>query len=251
MTSRAPFLFLALSVVVAACGTETKPPDVAPPTPTTDTVSGGGGAAPRRTVGVRNPFGRALADNLVLDGDFELTGRTGQMPWQSFGKANSNALDYETGGRCRSGVRCAKIADGETLLGYMSQPRAGVALVIGWGRPSSGTCADLSLQIYDMRFDKSLDSLAPTTAGLDETGWCKYEGSFAARLGGGPVIFASTRNGATAVVDDFVALPATSPSLPKVAGPPPTPAELARFASIADWVRRHRPHDAPPVRFDR
>jgi hypothetical protein len=250
MMPRRHLLALLLPVVVAACGTETKQPDIAPPTPTTDTTSGGGGPAPRRTVGVRNPFGRALADNLILDGDFELTGRSGQMPWQSFGQSGNAGLNYETGGRCRSGVKCGKIAEGETLLGYMSQPRAGVTLVTAWGKPASGACGDLSIQIYDMSFNKNVTSLAAATPGLDETGWCKYEGSFGAKLGAGPVIFASTRAGA-AVVDDFVALPATSPSLPKIAGPPPTQAELDRYEAISDWVRRHRPHDAPPVSLDR
>ena len=46
----------------------------------------------------------------MVDGDFELTGRSDQAPWIVFDpNQGQTTLNYDTGGRCRSGIRCATL----------------------------------------------------------------------------------------------------------------------------------------------
>ena len=60
----------------------------------------------------------------MVDGDFELTGRSDQAPWIVYNQGQQT-LNYDTGGRCRSGVRCAVIGKGDGLIGYLASPVTG------------------------------------------------------------------------------------------------------------------------------
>ena len=61
------------------------------------------GLTVKRTVEQRSPFGNtSYPANLLVDGDFEFTGRNEQMPWLAFGNAGQQTLNYDTGGLCHS-----------------------------------------------------------------------------------------------------------------------------------------------------
>jgi hypothetical protein len=89
--------------------------------------SSGGGAEPEpepavRQVFVRNPIGLPI-DNLLADGDFELSivpeGEAGgQYGWIALrGNGGTAPLLAETGGLCRSGLRCGRLPAGRILFG--------------------------------------------------------------------------------------------------------------------------------------
>lgn len=109
------------------------------PSPASGSASGGAGAGgaggaggegaggstpgPRiREVFLRNPMG-SPPDNLFVDGDFELSivpeeSSGGQYGWIAFTSGGSPAtLLGETGGLCRSGLRCGRVRSGRLLFG--------------------------------------------------------------------------------------------------------------------------------------
>ena len=113
------FAVLGAVVVTAACSEEKLAP--APVDATTSSSSSGGSAGtggstvtppePRiRTVETRNPWGGALG-NLFVDGDFEfsvvLQGSSPQAGWFAFSNNGQGYVRGETGGLCKSGMRCA------------------------------------------------------------------------------------------------------------------------------------------------
>lgn len=74
--------------------------------------------APIREVFVRNPWGMP-ANNLLVDGDFEfsITTGEGQYGWLLIDETAGGtlALNAETGGLCKSGLKCA-VAPAKTIL---------------------------------------------------------------------------------------------------------------------------------------
>jgi hypothetical protein len=116
-------------LAVGACDDErlspvpTNPPPEPPPT---GGAGGTGGEAPTpgpriREVFYRNPMG--TPGNLLADGDFELSivpegAAGGQYGWVAFrGGGTPDALLGETGGLCRSGLRCARVDANRALYG--------------------------------------------------------------------------------------------------------------------------------------
>ncbi|MBK6696938.1 MAG: hypothetical protein IPG50_32850 [Myxococcales bacterium] len=250
MRARFSLLLAASSALflLAACtdGTPAAPsaaPAEAPAAPT-ETV------AARRTVEVRNPFGNtAVADNLMADGDFELTGRYDQQPWLAFGQGGQSVLNFETGGRCRSGVRCLVLGPDEAVLGWMATPAAGKITIALWARPVGGSCKDLIVRIVDMDKDSNTAVGFPAPA-EDERGECFFEGSAASLPGGSPAVWLEVAGNAKAksiVVDDVVALPVAGngASLRSLALSFATRAP-ARLPFVADWVKRNRRFGLPP-----
>lgn len=117
---------LGLSLVAApGCGSEERLSPV--DRPSSSNSSGGGGAEPEpepavRQVFVRNPIGLPI-DNLLADGDFELSivpeaEAGGQYGWIALrGNGGTAPLLAETGGLCRSGLRCGRLPAGRILFG--------------------------------------------------------------------------------------------------------------------------------------
>lgn len=215
------FSSLVFAGLVAACGTEgtpAAPAPVADPLPTS-TPAPPAATAPVRSVYQRNPLGNALAaDNLFADGDFELTGRTGQMPWLAYANMAQGTLDYDTGGRCRSGVRCGVLGKNQSLIAFVASPPKENFFVSVYVKPQSGNCAEVRAYVADELLGAS-SSMLKAPKEPDETGWCLFAGTVFNMANLNPALFvefvgapASKR----ALVDEGVALPI---SQMKKAGP--------------------------------
>ena len=201
-------------------------------------------AAGRRTVGHRNPFGDAFqSDNLMVDGDFELTGRTDQAPWTSYDpNQGPTTLNYDTGGHCRSGIRCATLAQPNVLVGYMASPLEGKMEVKLYAKVSSQKCADL--QVFAVDFETGLEdkSVNPTSQAPAEDGWCLYAGEVDNLAFQQPVLYVSLGAEVTVTIDQVSVLPMGEASV-HGALPPVTPVDAAteaRIAKVAAWLRQHR-----------
>lgn len=249
MLSRAAVCGLALAA--AGCGKND-----ASPAPSENVDAGGDAGAPGpqavvRTVETRSPFGNLeVPDNLLLDGDFEFTGRNGQMPWLTFGGGGQGTLAFATGGLCRSGVRCAALAAGSEMIGWMASPKTGGMSVSLWAKPPSGSCTDLRAFVTDIEGEADGDSLVAESTKTDASGWCHFVGDTANFAGAQPVVYvatASNRVQGPILVDDVVAraLPATLKRTlaQRPVGLDPVSKERVRF--IGAWVRTHRIYGLP------
>lgn len=200
--------------------------------------------SPIRTIETRNPFGdTSNPANLMVDGDFELTGRSEQMPWITFTNAGQSTLDYATGGKCKSGVRCASIASGTELVGYFSSPKTGSMNATLWVRPDSGNCNDVQVVALDLDNQSSQPTASLTVSSQDATtGWCNFAGSIPNMAEEQPVLYvnvADTMKG-VALIDDGVILPADSTNSYTRTLITLTPQKRQRVQLIGAWIRAHR-----------
>lgn len=231
-----------------ACGRD-EPRGIAPPVPTQEVDSGEAPASSVvRTVSYRNPFGDVgHPDNLALDGDFEFSGRSGQTPWiAASGNGAGLPLDYETGGHCRSGVRCGHMQAQSILLGTVATPPAGKLYVRVWAKPDAGKCSDLSVALFDSTTNQSAGSAAAQSPAPDDTGWCTYEAVVPSIPLHAPLLYLKSKEQAV-TVDAVVVLPTTGPK-PLLAGPPISKTEEALVGKLAAAMRqRGEPQKAPPM----
>ena len=229
--------------MLSACGTDEPKPALPAPLPSVDAPPPAG---PVRTVGYRNPLGNTrVVDNLMADGDFELTGRSGQMPWQAFDKNGQVTLDYDSGGRCRSGVRCGSFVKGQNLIGFFAFPDTGNVAVTIYGKPETGKCTDMRAYVYDLTNTAAATFLVQLASTPDATGWCTYSGVAKGLARLEPVVYLDNVGGRV-LVDEAVALPVSGklmldPAPPQVVDG----ATLARARDIADWIHRNRAFGAP------
>jgi hypothetical protein len=173
----------ALAALTAACTvTEEIPPlpaatapadagsDASPPSTVTPWV--------KRTVETRNPYG-GPAGNLLADGDFEFSTvaqQGAQLGWRGYtadGKGTVNILT-ETGGLCRSGLRCAVFQPGTLLFlrGTAANGLGNVASLYG-KMPAGATCDSVTPILVDCDALTIHEELVSTTQpGPD--GWCHY-----------------------------------------------------------------------------
>jgi hypothetical protein len=212
------------------------------------------GLVVKRTVEQRSPFGNtSYPANLLADGDFEFTGRNEQMPWIVFGSTGQQTLNYDTGGLCHSGIRCALIAPGDALIGYVSSPKKSTMDVSLWISPvSDGHGASLACKFVQVSMT-DLSNQGTRTDIHSETedpidGWCHFTGSTPNLAGGAPVIYVDFAKGAkaSARVDDGVVKPAAGGAagrLPLLRTVPA--AESTRVAFIAEYLRTHRRYGVP------
>ena len=197
-----------------------------------------------RTVEIRNPFGDTTSpSNLMIDGDFELTGRSEQMPWVTFTNSGQSTLDYATGGKCKSGVRCASIASGTELIGYFASPKTGSMNATLWVRPDSGKCTDVQVVALDLDNQSSQPAAQLSVTNQDpNTGWCNFGGSIPNMAEQQPVLYVSLADNVAgnALIDDGVILPADGTSSFTRQLVMLTPQKRARVKFIGDWIRAHR-----------
>ena len=97
----------------------------------------------KRTVMTRSPFG-GPAGNLLVDGDFEMSTvpqAGAQLGWRAFaldGKTPVN-INTETGGLCRSGLRCAVVDPTmQILIRGASAAQGKGNMASGWAKVPSG-----------------------------------------------------------------------------------------------------------------
>jgi hypothetical protein len=212
-------------------------------------------APPKRVVEQRNPFGDTPAEtNLVADGDFELTGRQDQMPWLAFGNDNSGqkTLDFETGGRCRSGIRCASLGPGEQLIGWLASPREGTIEVSIWAKPKNDHCGDIEARVLDLDTQSDAGIAIPATTGAgDVNGWCHLTGTAPNLANRSAVVYVALKSGVTTtlLVDDAFAKPGALVTKTRAhATDPAHPLVVAHVRFISSWLKAHRRFGLPPER---
>lgn len=235
---------LAALFVVGAIGCS-EPTASQPLPPQTSDASVPAPVPPPRSAFHRNPFGDAFqSDNLFVDGDFELTGRTDQAPWIVFNKAQAT-LNYDTGGRCRSGVRCAVIGVGDAIIGNMASPPVEDYEIQIYIRPDMPRCADAEVFTIDLANDATADSIQSLTTAPDVDGWCHFAGKAGNLAYQQPAVYISLSNSATSKtlhIDEASALPMSEVPVHGALPPMkhPDAIALARAQTAVDWIRSHR-----------
>ncbi len=205
-------------------------------------------AAPTRTIGYRNPFGNVLQPgNLMVDGDFELTGRSDQAPWIAFNQMMQaqETLNYDTGGRCRSGVRCGLIGKGDTLIGYFSSPANGGNFNVRvYIQPETGHCGDAVVTTFDVATNNTGQTVQSDTDAPAADGWCVFEGMGQSLSYDEPallVMMASNPQGSMVHVDEATVLPVGQVPVNGIKlMTRAAPDVIAAGNDVANWVRAHR-----------
>jgi hypothetical protein len=255
------FTLAAASLAVLGCSTEeqiapapTAPVAIADAGSDAPADAGADASAPpdvdagtaRRTVMTRSPFGGPVANHFA-DGDFELSssGGTGQYGARAFSVGgNGGGIDFaiETGGLCRSGLRCAVFAPKTAFLlrGVAAALDKG-NVVSFWARvPATKTCAAVSGLMVTCDTLQTGHALKATTLGPNADGWCSY----ASRLAVSPsalclYIQSKLVNDETALLDSAVMGPDDGTVLPQAAEFFVPTAELVEeLEAVRDTIQR-------------
>jgi hypothetical protein len=247
---------LLVAVMLTACDSNPATPQPTPPLTTDAAVPPL--ASPTRTVGYRNPFGNVLQPgNLMVDGDFELTGRTDQGPWIAFNEMQGaqDTLNYDTGGRCRSGVRCGLLSKGDDFIGYLSSPLLGNFNVRVYIMPEGTNCADATVVTFDIATNDTGSAVPAMTPAPAADGWCVFQGmaqNLAYEQPALLVLLASNAMGTTLHVDEATVLPMNVVPINGITAMTRASDDvIARANVISSWIRAHRnfgrtaPHSAP------
>jgi hypothetical protein len=206
-------IFVSCALLLAACTEQfpkelpapVVPPSVMPPQPS---------GTPLRTVEQRSIFGVSKVTNLMADGDFEFTGRSQQMPWIVFGsQAGQGRLNYETGGRCVSGIRCAVLTKTDQIIGWFSSPPSGTFTVSVFIYPgSTGACKGLgSIAAIDINDQNRGFNLAAASMAPDEKGWCTFAATGAAIPGGESALYIESNTDGLRIDNAVVTSESTMP----------------------------------------
>jgi hypothetical protein len=207
-------------------------------------------ATARRQVLQRSPFGNLdQTGNLLFDGDFEWSVPGSQTPWNAFGTLGAVDMVIETGGVCRSGLRCAVMDNTTDLLGEgIAATHAGLALSV-WARVPAGDCAaveiyTLSLMIMSVEMQTSIEA---DGAQPDGSGWCHYQGWIEPKdeAVGVYITASAIDDGQQVIIDDATLLAADGLSPLSLAHRAVPPAVEARMIAAGEWLRRHRIVDRP------
>lgn len=225
-------------------------PSLAPAEPGAGGSGGGtGSVARRRTVGVRSPFG-AHPGNLLLDGDFEFSAVSGAnlpgwMPirWSSGGIVD---LELETGGLCRSGMRCAIAERGVAFLGWGTAARGfGMAASI-WAKVPAGRACDVVEPVVTQCWYVTGTQLLPVVAEPDADGWCRYEARLYPQETAACMYVETTlESGELALLDEAVIVPSTGAAPMSANRAPLRPDQRQRIQAALDLARARRPFGRP------
>lgn len=261
----APITLVTLAVLAAACGeivpqsqgSSGQPAEQMPPVPPLDAGeldAGPDAAPPKRVVESRNPYGNIDPANLMLDGDFEFSGRQGQMPWLSFASAQTT-LDFETGGLCASGVRCAMLGKGTVLFGWMTSPKAGSEIDVtlklrtlrGDPKTEVGSCPEPRVNVYviDIENPEAVERVKIDRDIAPINGYCTYHSVVGALPYASPGIYVESQTTVSKdvlLLDQVVAVPAApnAKTSRALAVEPISAASKAQVARVSDWIRKHR-----------
>jgi hypothetical protein len=190
-----PLVFSLAVLAALACGALVACTDVelhSPAPASTAPTDAGSDAAPpltvtpwvKRTVETRSPYG-GPAGNLLADGDFEFSTvaqQGAQLGWRAYtsdGKTSLNILT-ETGGLCRSGLRCALFQPGMILFlrGTAANGQGNVASLYG-KMPAGAKCFDVRPILVDCD-SLAVHEILNTTVAPGADGWCPYTATIAA-----------------------------------------------------------------------
>lgn len=201
-----------------------------------------------RTVEQRDPFGHtSVADNLLVDGDFELTSANGQYGWIAFAAGAQADLVRETGGLCRSGVTCGVITPGTSLLAYGAAPDKKSLQVTLYAKPPHPDCDLLGVSLIScVDMVQSIAIVEPVALKPDASGWCEYQG-VSSPMQQEPCLFLSSyaQTGERTLIDDASLVAADAPGAKALAATVPSPALYHRIAEVLDWTSRHRRYGRP------
>lgn len=230
------------------------PPDAAPDVQVVDA------GPPVRTVETRPRFGTLDPDNMLLDGDFELSAPDAmQYPWFNFTAAN-----VALGMQCRSGLRCAHLEPGELIYGVFVWPdgpvTAGFYAHIG-GKSCDSEAVGYLTSVQNYLGAPNPTQLMATSSGPDKDGYCHYTADMSPPQDTGngfwTLIIADHKSATAAITVDDASIKALSgsnaASLRAASGPPT--AETMRIVERARENYAKRPPvppraERPPV-FDK
>ena len=175
-------------------------PDAAPPKVDAGTL--------KRTVMTRSPFGGAPGNHLI-DGDFELSTvphAGAQLGWTAYSDTGNGEVDLrtETGGLCRSGLRCAVFEPKTVLFIRGASARGKGNIASAWAKlPEGVACAKVRpilVTCDTLDVGKQLAASAK-----DADGWCQYTAAIGkADLATCVYVENTLATGATALLDAFV-----------------------------------------------
>ncbi len=197
--------------------------------------------ATRRVVEQRNPYGNvAVTDNLLWDGDFEFRPsfpeQYGWLVGSGFG-VGFGLPDLGTGSRCRSGIKCAVLPPGHTILGIAVAAEGRDLLASFWAFPDDGTCAEVNAALITQYLAVDPNArLEPVQPDPFDDGWCQFEAVFPARTAAA-YLSIENQSATYLVVDDAVVRPLRDDEQQKRSGAAPRPLTLAEQAKW-DTVRR-------------
>jgi hypothetical protein len=212
----------------------------------------------RRTVIERDPFGNvAERENLLWDGDFEWASPFADQYGWFEPPTNPTVSDVVAGAACRSGVKCARLARGRSLVGIGVGSRTDALRASVWVRFEPGSvgpapaCDEVSVFLFgtggveepDPDFDLSPDTSAP-----DADGACRFAGLSPPRRGK-VYLLVRNRSQVPILVDDAVLARVEGEVAPSRRGPSRT--LLAAEREALDEAKRAalvvgRPHDGRP-----
>ncbi len=224
------------------------PPTVPPPVTGTPAPAAGPLA---RTVELRNPLG-AVPNNLLVDGDFELSavGAGSQGPWRAFAGSQPTELPTETGGLCLSGLRCAILEEGVDLLGFGTAPPADKPMRASlWAKvPAGKECDVVDVRLIGCESFGILATLKPVDDSPNAAGWCRYEATEPGRDSAVCVYVRNDLEGDEVALLDAATLVPTDGTVPVPAAVtvPPSSALSSRLTWLGDFVRRGRKYARPP-----
>lgn len=191
----------ALALGGLACGSgDSGPPNPVAPAPsdaTTTTTTGGssgvggaGGSAPRptprRTMERRNPLEGMLNDHMV-DGGFELSvsfeGTGPQLGWFAFAGNQQAYVRMETGGLCRSGLRCGLLPPGTVLFGRGTSagPETPIDASVAVKPPPGSDCSFVGATALPCDFSGNQVELELTAPEPADDGWCELRATIEPR----------------------------------------------------------------------
>ncbi len=257
---------LSCALLLAACGSDEKPDT----SPTAGTDAGSDAAThdaapdvqidagpPVRTVETRPRFGTLDPENLLLDGDFELSAPDAlQYPWFQFTAAN-----VALGTQCRSGLRCAYLQPGESIWGVFMWPDGPITAEF-YARISGKSCdseaTGLILSLGNYLGAPNPTRLTPTSSGPDKDGYCHYTANESLPHDTGSafwaLVIADHQNASAPVtVDDASVKAAGGSSASSLRAPsgPPTSETLSIVQSVRDAYAKLPPvpprGERPPV----
>lgn len=217
--------------------------DASPTTPDAGSV--------KRTIVVRSPLGGNPNDYLA-DGDFELSTSAfpdAQTPWRSFIAATGAAqsLLTETGGLCRSGLRCAILRAGDLFLGRGAAADGKENVAAVHAKMLNGApCDDVFVGLVSCADLKTMHALT-TSATPDADGWCTFSGRLAATIHS-VCLVVEAKSGATpkALIDEARLGPDDGTVNPEsVSTWVPDEALVASLARIRPTIERLAPRPRP------
>jgi len=249
---------LVACVLLSGCSDETRvnpaPLPVAPvdaSIPSTDAGDAAAEAAskpetgPRkREVLYRSPFGNLNATgNLLFDGDFEWSGG-GSGAWVGASATEGQVeVPLETGGLCRSGLRCAALDKSFDLLGYGTRASHAAVDISFWAHVPDTACSVVSGYVISIMTYAILLTVKPEADAPGAGGWCRYHAVLPQKLQEGIGLYLSAEKldaGKRVLIDDVVAVAADGLSPLSLAAEAVPDSTRKRIEDRLDIIRRNR-----------